>query len=312
MAKKLYAQTTKGYNGETLITKTGVEYSAATTLALFLSGPEGAIAVFNATTNVPIGALGVMVDGTSYYVGVLRDGKIAKTQEFVYKLASCRLVAYQAPVKQVSTLTVVGAYVPVLYDEFTIKILDPSATLGNQPIPVYAYTVNAKPAETLDQVMQRLVDSINDPNNVTHKEDDPVVSAVYTAGTDSIALTAIDFGTYFEVAVGGVLVGRTTLAATTPPVLGNGTYEQAAQLEREGWIDEGYGTNYPEIGVPSEWGQPSVFAAVGTTYSFIHVDAIRVKQSVANTVTDRPFHILLIIPSSGTTPLNELQVNFGL
>jgi len=141
-------------------------------------------------------------------------------------------------------------------------------------------------------------------------------SVTYTSGTNFIGIrfTGLSDETTFKVAGSGqnTLDLVTNLTAW---VFGEGTGAQIRELESvEGAIFDGVGST---INAPfkADYGQPSLFSSLTGTYDQYFLDfkpSIVPGAGLPHYVTTQIERILIAVPSTGTTPSNELQTIFGL
>jgi len=195
---------------------------------------------------------------------------------------------------------------------FEIGILE--TTPGNQPFPTYDYQYVAVQGDTVDSVAAKLVNMINSNLNYANQNRDLIVTASYAAATDTITITAIDFGTSFRLLVKYDLAPIAFVIYTTPMHLGSG-FTQQMQLYQDAFdIYKGVTTNYPLQGSnPQDYGKPSdmVLTTVGyNLYTFFGFkdDIAKTpahKQSFART-------IVVGVPSTGTTPDAQLRNIFAV
>lgn len=163
----------------------------------------------------------------------------------------------------------------------------------------YSATVDAA-GTTLSQLLQKIVDRINNPADLVHKDDGLQYSATKAAdgaGTGfDITITAYYFQQHFRVALRGPLVGG-TITYTTPFKQGSGDFDSVSRIEDEGIIFAGVTTNYPGMYLPGEFGTATKFTTAGITYNTYHVDPLRIsKEPMPQSVHHHWAHIYLIVP----------------
>lgn len=306
-------KTLVGANVEVIIGK-GVQYTDDTTYKDFVANAvEGEIGVFNAATLVPLDGTGAGTATAEYFIAVKRDSAVEKTVPFILGNVTATRTAYVAPVKQVTTL-VVAALTPGAGEEFGIKILE--TTPGYQPFPTYSWSVEAIAAETIDALMARLVTAINSTTSVANKDRDLIVSAAYTSGSNTLVLTAVDYGCTFRVQLVGELAesGAVAVTYTTAAKLGSGFPAQVRLFQDAGDIYKGVTTNYPLQGAtPSDFGKPTDFVSDSLTYNIYNIASTRSETSKT------PHHthafnrnIVIAVPASGASAEEEIKLIFGL
>lgn len=311
-----YWKTLLGLNAEVIIGK-GVQYTDDATYNAFVdNAAEGEVGIFNAATG------GAYYDGINtdvpaatdeVFIAVKRDSKIERSVPFIFGNVKATRTAYTAPVKQVTTL-VVGALTPAAGEEFGIKILE--TTPGYQPFPTFNWSVVAVAGEAIDTLMARLVTAINSTSSKANKDRDLIVTAGYTDGTNTLLLTAKEFGQTFRVQLVGELAesGAATLTYTTPANIGSGTPAQTRLLQDAGDVYKGVTTNYPLQGAtPSDFGKPTDFVSDAVGYNYYVIAGSR------DEVSKTPHHvhtfnrvIIVAVPSTGASAEEEVKAIFGL
>lgn len=312
--KKRYYRTTKGYNAEVIVAP-AVAYTTDATFEDFVDNAvEGEIGVFNADTMALLTDSAAITDGTRFFIAQKRNGEIFKTTASTYnseqqKPVFSKRVAYTAPVKQVSTVTFSSTYTPAKDDAIIIKIIE--TTPGNEQFPTWDFVVSAKAGEARSALLTRLAAVINDAKNPQNQELGAVVTA--SLAGDVLTLTAANFESSFRIALPGLTYDVATVAYTTPFTQGSGYYEHVASLELEGNIYDGVTTQWPGDGFnPVEFGQPTQFAKVGSTYNLYYFFPIRDEKSP--TPVDRHFHyhnIVLAVELGANSPNTALGKIFG-
>lgn len=138
----------------------------------------------------------------------------------------------------------------------------------------------------------------------------------YTSGTTllGIRFTGLADETTFKVAGSGQNV-LDTITNLTAWVFGSGTGASIRELESvEGAIFDGVGSTI-NVAFKADYGQPSLFSVVTGTYDQILLDFkpnITPSAALPHYITTQIERILIAVPSSGTTPNNELQTIFGV
>jgi hypothetical protein len=310
-------KTTLGVNAEVLVGK-GVQWTDDATFVLFVANAvEGELGLFNYDT------------GASYYDGIntdvpaatdlvffamKRDGLIERSSPFKTGEVKATRTVYEAPVKQVTTVTV-GAVTVVKGDILGIKLLE--TTPGYDPFPTYEYEVTVKQGEALDTAMNRLVAVINDAANKANRDRDLIVTAGYTDATNVLLLTAKNFGCTFRVILKGKLYdgdAATTVVYTTPAKLGSGFPAQVRAFQTFGDIYKGVTTQYPLQGAnPADFGAPTDFVSDALTYNIYTFSGNRKENSrTHHKVQNYPHTILVIVPATGASAEEEVKAIFGL
>lgn len=200
--------------------------------------------------------------------------------------------------------------------EFFLRVLE--TTVGSQPFPTWDYDYTSVQGDTIDSVGVALANMINNKALVMNTNRDLVVTAVYTAATNILQLTAIYFGSSFRIQVP---YGLTTLFGAfvtydTPMHQGSGYYQQVQAFQAEGDVYKGVTTNYPLQGSnPADYGQPTdvVDAATPATYTIYNIQGYGNERS--KTPAERQFlaqNIVFIVPGNGTNPDSAVQTVLGL
>lgn len=235
---------------------------------------------------------------------------VKKTITVKYDATRTRKVPYIAPVKQVTTISVVTGYVPATGDDIEIAIIE--TTPGNEPYPVWDYDAvigdtgtlavggPSVPVLTMAQALQKIVYRINNPLDLVHKDDGQPCTATYTdngGGAYTVVITANYFEENFRIALRGPLATYAAVNYTTGFVAGSGYSDDVNRLEQQGWIFEGVTTNYPMIGVPQEYGAPTPYTVSGLTYNIYHLDPMnQSKEPNPHNIRTHFAHIYLIPP----------------
>lgn len=142
-------------------------------------------------------------------------------------------------------------------------------------------------------------------------------SIAYTSGTTTLGVrfTALYDECTFKVA-GNSLLQFDPITALTAWVMGSGSGPAVKELEAsEGIIFDGVGST---LNAPfkADFGQPSLFATTAGTYDMIFLSFMNkvLPYSAVPTQLEQKqiSRIVLAVPSSGTTPNNELQTIFGV
>lgn len=184
-----------------------------------------------------------------------------------------------------------------------------------QPFPTYQYETTARAGESFDAVVARLVTMINDANGVINSQRDRMVSAVYTAGTNTLVLTGIEFGSIFKVILppDTIFSASATITHTTKASVGSGTPYQVARYALQDVVSDGITTQYPAQGqTPADWSDNTSFVSTTETYDIFNFSGYNSETSKT------PHHIqhmkadfAVVVPLSGSNPDAELKTIFG-
>lgn len=298
-----------------------VEYTAIATYVLFATtSVDGEVGVFNKATGALISGAGPVSSTLPIFIavnaGTDRDGnKIIKiTDAFTVAASKVVKTAYLAPVKGVTTIIATGA-VAATGDVLGIKVLD--LTVGGNPINSINYEVTVKAGESFDTAMARLVTMINDTASVVNRYRDALVTAAYTAGTDTLVVTNVNFGSVMKVLpqekLATATVGNPTITKT---VLGSGFPEEVALFEEAMNIRNGVTTNYPSTPMANadSFGKPKSLIVSTGTYN--HYTFTLFKDDIAKTpakIQHWPDTMEVIVPTNGAAnPDAELALIFGV
>jgi len=298
-----------------------VEYTDSTTFTLFVTeSVAGEIGVFNAATGGVMAGLAPASTTLPIFFaingGLDKDGKITIRKSDPFTVANSVIVKslYVAPVKGVTVLAITGAPAPVAGDVLGIKVLD--LTVAGNPLSSFDFNVKVKTGETLDQAMARLVLQINDTAGIYLGQRDPVVTAAYTAGTDTLTITNVDYGSVVKVLPQGALATYTITTTITKTVLGHGFPEEVKLWEETRNIGNGVTTNYPSVQGTNalSFGIPDSF--VVDTGQYTHYTIRRIKDDTAKIhlkVQHWDDVMEVIVPSNGTAnPDAELAMILGV
>jgi hypothetical protein len=202
---------------------------------------------------------------------------------------------------------------------YNLAILE--TTIGFQQFPTWYYEYTAKAGDTEDSIMALFASRINNTTSIENRDRDLCVTATYAAGV--LTLTAIYYGATFNVFFPGLYLSQlntdNTLGGTATVVTiqtahaGSGSADQARMFQLAGDVYKGIVTNYPEIGVPLEYGYANDFVALNTVQNFDIITLEGVKQDGSKTFLHKQlwdFTIFILVPTSGTTPTVALQTIF--
>lgn len=245
--------------------------------------------------------------GDLVFIAQKRDGILHKSTTFKVESGVGTYTDYTAPVADVWTLDTSGVTIAAgtVYEIGIIEL-----TRATQPMHVWNFDYKAKTGDTITEVLTALNAKINDTDGLENYAFGRIATGSNSSG--DLVLTAYDAARYFKpVARGGF--ADVTVTHTTKPKLGSGTYEGVAQLEAEGLIFDGVTTNYPNQNVtPEEFGKPTEFATSGITYDIaIFKPWVREESPLPFHAHNHKKHILVALPSSGTTPKAAFKSIFG-
>ena len=241
-------------------------------------------------------ALSVAVVGTAITVNLATNGSSVATSTATLIKAA---VDAAAPAAALVSAAITGTAATVQAAQATTALQGgtTSATLAKgtrfaltvqdkspkyQPFPTYAYEVQANAGESFDGAVARLVTQINTPTSTINQDRDRIVNAVYTAATNTLVLTAIDFDTSFNAfaPVGSAFADYFSKTATAKMAIGSGTSAQTALYEEASRIGDGVTHNYPMQGTLSEdYGLPTSFVVSGETYDTFNFSGFRTEVS---------------------------------
>lgn len=309
MAKTRYYKTTLGLNAEVIVAAdAAVVVTPAQTYAAFVADDanEGAIGVFNADTNVI--QVAALAEGDRFFIAQKRDGDTHKTSVLTYTKKAIKKVAYTAPVKQVSTVTFSGTYVPARDEEIVVTVIE--TTPGNQPFPRWSYSVQAKQGESRAALLARLVAIINDPNGLNNADQGAAVTA--SLAGDVLTLTAIYQGSSFRVALQEKAFDVATAVVTTAFKQGSGYPEHISDLEFHGAIQDGARTQYPnQNATDAEFGAPSKFGVASAKYDVFQIDTVRHEYSPTPVDQHQHYHHAIIAVPQGATKADAVATVLG-
>jgi hypothetical protein len=124
------------------------------------------------------------------------------------------------------------------------------------------------------------------------------VKKVTVVVAGGIELTTIWDNVHFRVAVNENLINA-DITYVTAPVIGKGTYEQVAALEKEGRIYAGETTN--NVAQAEKYGQQDTFTVVDETYDYYHFDISVLENGIAPKATyqGKPQIVIAVAKSAG-------------
>lgn len=278
----------------------------------------GAIAVFS-ENNVLLTQAGVaasMADQKRIYVAVGNqvDPSSKTFGSFMIPRVGVNYVktAYTAPVKQVKFIgndgTTAGTALnyPTLLvnDEARIKITDTTKGLRTIAGDVKRYSAIVKSGSTPASITVDLINAINN-------DPDSIVVAAGVATNTGISLTAKNFGTTFDIALGGILESATIeeVGGSLPGVAvnvntGEGTYDQIVALEDVYSAERG---NTNRLMQSQLWYSNHSLATVGVTYNVYTLEWNGNRTGINSNQDTYNMHVKIAIPSSGTAPTTAFE-----
>jgi hypothetical protein len=163
---------------------------------------------------------------------------------------------------------------------------------------------------TLDRPFQGTSETIVVASTV-----DQAATMAYTSGTTllGIRLTGLRDEVHFVVAVHDNIYAA-PIATATEWVQGSGSGESIVELEKEGRFFTGIGS-VVNAEFASDYGLPTLFASATGTYDqyFVDVQTILKPSAAAPLSENRSIErVHIAVPSSGTTPSNELTTILGV
>lgn len=270
-------------------------------------------------------ALSVVVTGTAIVVNTATSAGSAATSTATQIAAA---IAASAPAAALVTATVTGtgatvqtaqalttiAATPAIFAGGIYELDIMELTPAYQPFPTYDYQYVAKTGDTLDTVLTNLTAQYNNTVSKQNINRDLIVTAVYTAATNSIVLTAINFGVAFRVLPKFDLQPLATVTYTTGMHIGSGFAEQMQLLEDGGDIFKGVTTNYPLQGSnPADYGKPPTEVNTALGYNLYVFSGFGSEKSKTPHRKQYFWRTILVgVPSTGTTPEVQIKAIFGL
>jgi hypothetical protein len=285
MIKNRFYKSTLGENAEVLVAK-NVAYTTDATVELFVANAvEGEVGIYNVTTGALLDGLAAATAGDKLIIIQKKDGVLFQSSPFVFGTDAIEQQVYVAPVKQTTVIAIAGTI--AVGDELQVTVIE--LTPGKEPFPRFVYN-RVCATTTLATEVTALVALINNADDPTNKDQDPVVDATVT-DTDNITLISKDASRIFRIAVSGRLAEISTNSITVKPKHGSGSYDQVSQMERIGNIFAGHHAEYTDERYTSaEFGEPAKFAASGLLYDIILIT--RQNTEVSPTPKQKHFHQL--------------------
>lgn len=215
-------------------------------------------------------------------------------------------------VSTVNPLAIAGTPAIVPGNAYELDLLE--FTPGYQPFPTYDYQYVAKVGDTLDTVLQNLANQYNSTTSIDNQNRDVIVTAAYTAGTNSIVFTAINFGVSFKALPKFALQPYAIVTNTTPMHIGTGFPDQMELLQDGGDIFKGVTTNYPLQGAnPADFGKPTDMVSQSLGYNIYVFSGFSSERSKLNRHREQFWRTVVVaVPSTGTTPEVQVKAIFGL
>lgn len=286
-----------GNNAQVLVAK-ATGYTDDANLEDFVANAaEGEVGVFKESDHTAFDGLGAASETELIYIALKRDSQVEKTVPFKIADLAVSKTAYEAPVKQVTDVTISTA--PTAGKFYALGFLD--TTIGNQPFPKYNYEIKAAAGETADTLGAKFVAAINSTTSVANKDRDLIVTAAYDNGTNVLSLTAKEFGVTFRVTISENMSDIATIAYTTTTKLGSGFPAQVKLLQDAGDIYKGVTTNYPNQGAnPEDFGKPTDFVSNSLEYNIFNISGHGTENSKTphkKAYFDR--NIIICVPNAG-------------
>lgn len=312
-ARSLTGQSVIGFVGKTNA------YTTQPTIDAFVANAiQAEIGVFNPETKALY--TGALTEGQSYQICQMRDGFVKYSPTLKWSVNNTVIKrSYVAPVYQVSTVAIAYGGDGLSQDTFELKIIE--TTPASQHLPVYNFSVtdavnvvlnNTLVPITADAIAQLFVNQINNPQNPTYTQSQPVCTAVWNGtGTGSLTLTAIDSNAHFKCAFSGPDTCLVIYSLVTPFAPGAGVAKQIAYTEAESFVnDSGVGTNYPIQALPSEFHAPTSFTDLVTPgqYSQYFISAVK-TQVYAGTNDTHATPINIWIAAISSTAATSVDAN---
>ncbi len=288
-----------------------VEYSDSASFTAFVTeAVDGEVGIFNATTGLLCpGSVTPTGSTDPIFFAVKRGNDVLRSKTFTKAGATMTRSAYVAPVKGAVSIVISGTM--TAGTEAVLTVLD--ITPGSHPQLSREFRYKIKTGDTIDLVGAALAALINDTISEVAKSQDQIVTATYTAGTDTLLITCKDEGTIIKVLQ---LEAAAAWAATvTKTVLGSGYPAEVRLFEEQELVQEGFTTLYPNAGeTPENWGKPASMVVDGVQYN--HYTVSIVSSDTAKTVQkiqSWPDTLELIVPSNGgANPEAEVKYVLGL
>lgn len=178
--------------------------------------------------------------------------------------------AYSAPQPQVTTVTPTAGSAAAGSAGLRITRIDG----GVEKFPRQNYEIEVDAADTVQDVCDKLRTAITEAKSKASTINQPLAHIINASGTTTLILTAITpelhkTGTYnadfisFETGLFGDAVDGWTIASTTAPQPGTGSYNQVAEYENRAQGNRGfkYTEYYPQ--------RPEHYADEDTTYDLV-------------------------------------------
>lgn len=185
-------------------------------------------------------------------------------------------------------------------DRLSVLVIETTPSI--EPLPRWEYEVEVKAAETFSQSIARLIIKINNPAGIENYGKTRVVNAAldYTVDANNFTLSAIDFNSHFTIVLRGKFQDdASTFSVTTQFKFGLGSAAEVALMEQASDIRKGVTTNYPALGVPSEYGAPSQFALAANTYNIFKIAYTAEDQTRTLGKEFRKNYIFIACPAAG-------------
>lgn len=218
---------------------------------------------------------------------------------------------YAAPTAQVTTITPTAGSTAAGRATLKITRIDQ----GFEQYPRATYEIEVASGDTPTQIVTKLKNAITAAKSVASPVNGITKHVVTASGTATLVLTAIEIedeglqGTprkeqvSFATGLDGEATGGWTIASTTAPTRGSGTYDQVNEYEQKSFGNFGfyYTEHYPQ--------RPEGHALAGTEYDLV---TLRVKND-ADRAVNRSFeeHEVVIAVLAGELTPDTVLGLFG-
>lgn len=287
-----------------------VEYSDSASFAAFVTeAVDGEVGVFNANTGALISGAGAVGSTVEVFIAVKQGTSVNRSRTFTVGSAKSFRTPYVAPVKGASSIVLSGT--PTVGKDAVVTILDLTPASHPQQSIEIRHTV--KTGDTLDIIGASLAAKINDTTSLVAKSRDQIATATYTAGTDTLLITAKENGMVIK-----VLLNEDAAAwaqTVTKTVMGSGTPEEVALFEEQMLIASGVTTNYPNEGTtPEDWKKPASMIVAGAQYNYYNFKVnFTDSAKFVDKVQTWPDDLMLIVAANGAANAEaEIKLIFGL
>jgi hypothetical protein len=294
-----------------------VEYTTQATLDLFVANAAaGELGVYNATTKALISGAGAVGASVRIQIAVRDAEGVKLSPAFTVGTSKMTRSAYQAAVKGATSIVFNAASAVVAGDEIGVKIMD--LTIGGNPVATRNYNYRVKAADTFDNAMTALAAMINDAASIINKDVDPLVTATYTGGTNTLLLTNVNNYDVTKVLVQGKLAALTIDSTTiTKTVVGSGHFDDAKLWEEAMFVRDGVTTLYPSTPMtnPDSFGKPaSVIASSAVQFNHYTIEfTVTDDAKTVHKFDNYPNTLELLVASNGAANAEaEVKAILGL